>query len=207
MMNIILLGAPGAGKGSQATKIAQKYNIPHISTGDILRANIKGGTELGKMAKSFIDKGQLVPDDVVISIVDDRLQQEDAKAGFLLDGFPRTIAQAEALKKVAKINYVINIDVDFDVIINRISGRRMCACGETYHISTYKKDTCSKCGDNLYIREDDKPETIKKRLDVYQEQTKPLIDYYKGQKILYDVDGNMSIDDVFKKVQMILKND
>ena len=135
-MRLILLGAPGAGKGSQATKIAKEYGVAHISTGDALRANIKEGTELGKFAKSFIDKGQLVPDEVVVGIVADRIAKDDCKNGFLLDGFPRTVAQAEALEKLTDIDVVINIDVDFDVITGRISGRRMCACGESYHIST-----------------------------------------------------------------------
>lgn len=203
-MKLILLGAPGAGKGSQATKIANKYGIAHISTGDALRANIKNGTELGKFAKSFIDKGQLVPDEVVVGIVADRIKQEDCKNGFLLDGFPRTIAQAEALGKLTDIDYVINIDVDFELITSRIAGRRMCACGESYHVSTYKSDVCSKCGATLYQRDDDKEETVKARLAVYEKQTAPLVDYYRKTGKLVDVDGNKTIDEVFADVVGIL---
>lgn len=203
-MKIILLGAPGAGKGSQAVKIAAKYGIAHISTGDALRANIKNGTELGKFAKSYIDKGQLVPDEVVVGIVADRIKQDDCKNGFLLDGFPRTIAQAEALGKLTDIDYVINIDVDFDLIADRIGGRRMCACGESYHISSYKSDKCAKCGATLYQRDDDKEETVKARLKVYQAQTEPLIGFYKGSGKLVDVDGNRSIDEVFAEIEGIL---
>ena len=203
-MKLILLGAPGAGKGSQATKIANKYGIAHISTGDALRANIKNGTELGKFAKSFIDKGQLVPDEVVVGIVADRIKQEDCKNGFLLDGFPRTIAQAEALGKLTDVDYVINIDVDFELITSRIAGRRMCACGESYHVSTYKSDVCSKCGTTLYQRDDDKEETVKARLAVYEKQTAPLVDYYRKTGKLVDVDGNKTIDEVFADVVGIL---
>ncbi|MGN1041910.1 MAG: adenylate kinase [Christensenellales bacterium] len=203
-MKLILLGAPGAGKGSQATKIANKYGIAHISTGDALRANIKNGTELGKFAKSFIDKGQLVPDEVVVGIVADRIKQEDCKNGFLLDGFPRTIAQAEALGKLTDIDYVINIDVDFELITSRIAGRRMCACGESYHVSTYKSDVCAKCGATLYQRDDDKEETVKARLAVYEKQTAPLVDYYRQTGKLVDVDGNKTIDEVFADVVGIL---
>lgn len=203
-MRIILLGAPGAGKGSQATKIAAKYGIAHISTGDALRANIKNGTELGKFAKSFIDKGQLVPDEVVVGIVADRIKEADCVNGFLLDGFPRTIPQAEALGKLADIDYVINIDVDFDLIAARIGGRRMCSCGESYHISTYSSDVCAKCGAKLYQRADDKEETVKERLAVYEKQTAPLVDYYKASGKLVDVDGNKSIDEVFASIVKVL---
>lgn len=205
MKNIILLGAPGAGKGSQATKIAKDYNIPHISTGDILRQNIKDNTELGKMAKSYIEQGQLVPDEVVVAIVEDRLKADDAKNGFLLDGFPRTIAQAEALKKVTNINYVLNISVPFDLIMDRITGRRMCVCGESYHISTLNgSDVCAKCGAKLYTRDDDKPETVKNRLNVYNEQTKPLIEYYKKDGVVYDLDGSKTIPEVYEEVKKVL---
>ncbi|MBR1747457.1 MAG: adenylate kinase [Clostridia bacterium] len=199
-MKIILLGAPGAGKGSQATKIAAKYGIAHISTGDALRANIKNGTELGKFAKSYIDKGLLVPDEVVVGIVADRIKQDDCKNGFLLDGFPRTVAQADALGKLTAIDAVININVDFSLITARITGRRMCACGETYHVSTYKSDVCAKCGKPLYQRADDKEETVKERLAVYEKQTAPLVDYYKNAHILFNVDGNKSIDEVFAEI-------
>ncbi len=203
-MRIILLGAPGAGKGSQATKIAAKYGIAHISTGDALRANIKNGTELGKFAKSFIDKGQLVPDEVVVGIVADRIKEADCVNGFLLDGFPRTIPQAEALGKLTDIDYVINIDVDFDLIAARIGGRRMCSCGESYHISTYSSDVCAKCGAKLYQRADDKEETVKERLAVYEKQTAPLVDYYKASGKLVNVDGNKSIDEVFASIVKVL---
>ena len=203
-MKVILLGAPGAGKGSQAAKIVADYGIAHISTGDALRANIKAQTELGKFAKSFIDKGQLVPDEVVVNIVADRIQQEDCKKGFLLDGFPRTVAQADALAKLTDIDYVIDIEVDFDVIVRRIAGRRMCVCGETYHISTYTKDTCAKCGKPLYQRDDDNEETVKSRLDVYQKQTAPLVAYYKKLGKLVTVDGNRPIDVVYGDVKDIL---
>lgn len=203
-MKLILLGAPGAGKGSQATKISKEYGIAHISTGDALRANIKEGTELGKFAKSYIDKGQLVPDEVVVGIVADRIGKEDCRNGFLLDGFPRTVAQAEALEKLTDIDVVINIDVDFDVITGRISGRRMCECGESYHISTYKSDVCAKCGKKLYQRADDNEETVKNRLDVYARQTAPLIDFYASRNKLVTVDGNKSIDEVFEDVKKVL---
>lgn len=203
-MRIILLGAPGAGKGSQATKIAAKYGIAHISTGDALRANIKNGTELGKFAKSFIDKGQLVPDEVVVGIVADRIKEADCVNGFLLDGFPRTIPQAEALGKLTDIDYVINIDVDFDLIAARIGGRRMCSCGESYHISTYSSDVCAKCGAKLYQRADDKEETVKERLAVYEKQTAPLVDYYKASGKLVNVDGNKGIDEVFASIVKVL---
>ena len=203
-MKIILLGAPGAGKGSQATKIAKDYNIAHISTGDALRSNIKQGTELGKFAKSFIDKGQLVPDDVVVGIVADRIKQEDCKNGFLLDGFPRTVAQADALSKLTDIDYVIDIDVNFDVIAARIGGRRMCACGESYHVSTYSSPVCAKCGGTLYQRADDNEETVKARLAVYSAQTAPLIDYYKNVGNLVTIDGNRTIDAVYVDVKKVL---
>lgn len=203
-MKIILLGAPGAGKGSQATKIAKDYNIAHISTGDALRSNIKQGTELGKFAKSFIDKGQLVPDDVVVGIVADRIKQEDCKNGFLLDGFPRTVAQADALSKLTDIDHVIDIDVNFDVIAARIGGRRMCACGESYHVSTYNSPVCAKCGGTLYQRADDNEETVKARLAVYSAQTAPLIDYYKNVGNLVTIDGNRTIDAVYVDVKKVL---
>ena len=204
-MKIILLGAPGAGKGSQATKICNDYKIAHISTGDALRANIKAGTELGRFAKSFIDNGQLVPDEVVVGIVADRINQEDCRNGFLLDGFPRTVAQADALGKLTDVDYVIDIAVDFGVLTDRISGRRMCACGESYHVSTHKSDLCAKCGGKLYQRADDNEETVKARLAVYQSQTAPLIEYYKKLGKLVTVDGNRSIAEVYEDIKKILK--
>lgn len=203
-MKIILLGAPGAGKGSQATKIAKEYSIAHISTGDALRANIAQGTELGKNAKSYIDNGLLVPDEVVIGIVADRIKQADCKNGFLLDGFPRTVAQANALSLLTDIDYVIDIAVDFNLIIKRITGRRMCKCGQTYHITTYNSNICAKCGAELYQRADDNEATIANRLEVYNRQTTPLIEYYKNLGKLVTVDGNKSIDEVFEVVKEIL---
>lgn len=203
-MKLILLGAPGAGKGSQATKISAKYGIPHISTGDAFRANIAQGTELGKYAKSFMDKGELVPDEVVVDIIADRIKKDDCKEGFLLDGFPRTITQAEALDKLTDIDKVINIEVDFNLILNRITGRRMCECGESYHISTYDKDVCAKCGKKLYQRQDDTADTVAHRLEVYSKQTAPLIDYYRNKNILIDVDGNRTIELTFKDIEEIL---
>ena len=174
-MYLVFLGAPGAGKGTQATRVCEKYNIPHISTGDILRANIKAGTALGVEAKGYIDKGLLVPDEVVIGLVKQRLQEADCKRGYLLDGFPRTIEQAKALNDFAKISCAINIAVDEKLVVDRIAGRRMCKCGESYHVSWYDKDTCAKCGEKLYQRDDDKEGTVKSRLEVYNAQTAPLI--------------------------------
>ena len=165
-MYLVFLGAPGAGKGTQATRVCEKYNIPHISTGDILRANIKAGTALGVEAKGYIDKGLLVPDEVVIGLVKQRLQEADCQKGFLLDGFPRTIDQAKALNEFAKITNAINIAVDEKLVVDRIAGRRMCKCGESYHVSWYDKDVCAKCGEKLYQRDDDKEETVKSRLEV-----------------------------------------
>ena len=205
-MKLILLGAPGAGKGTQATRISDKYNLPHISTGDILRKNIKDGTELGRQAKSYIDAGQLVPDEVVINIVKDRLQQADCKNGFILDGFPRTCPQAEALDKVTKIDAVINIAVDPALIVNRITGRRMCACGESYHISMGIGDTCPKCGSKLYQRDDDKEETVKERMQVYENQTAPLIDYYTAKGLVVDVDGGKPLNEVFEQISKVIND-
>ncbi len=212
-MKIIMLGAPGAGKGTQAKKIADKYSIPHISTGDIFRANIKNGTELGKKAKTYMDQGALVPDELVVDLVVDRVAQDDAKNGYVLDGFPRTIPQAEALDKALeaiseKVDYAINVEVPDENIINRMSGRRACvACGGTYHIKyipTKVEGICDACGGELILRDDDKPETVKKRLDVYHEQTQPLIDYYTGKGILKEVDGTQDMEDVFKAITDIL---
>jgi adenylate kinase len=188
-MNIILLGAPGAGKGTQATKIADTYGLPHISTGDIFRENIKNQTEIGVLAKTYIDKGQLVPDETTCKIVQERISRSDCENGYMLDGFPRTIAQAEALDKIADIQIVINIDVDHALLMDRLCGRRVCKdCGESYHLSRLNgATTCSRCGGELYQRKDDNPETVQKRLGVYNAQTAPLIDYYKTKGLLFNV--------------------
>ena len=205
-MNIILLGAPGAGKGTQASKIAQKYNILHISTGDIFRANIKGGTKIGKLAKSYIDAGKLVPDEVTCDIVEDRLSQDDIKGGYMLDGFPRNLFQAERLDKFAHIDLCLNIEVDEKLLMDRICGRRVCSCGQSYHISTLNGATsCHKCGGTLYQRADDNPETVKARLDTYNSQTAPLIGYYKAQgKLKCVTSGEGSPDEVFAQIEEIL---
>ena len=212
-MKIIMLGAPGAGKGTQAKKIAEKYQIPHISTGDIFRANIKGGTELGMKAKTFMDQGMLVPDEITIGMLMDRIGQKDCINGYVLDGFPRTIPQAESLTKALaergeKVDYAINVDVPDENIINRMSGRRAClGCGATYHITfnpPVKEGICDTCGQELVLRDDDKPETVKKRLDVYHQQTQPLIDYYKNAEILAEVDGTQPMDAVFQGIVEIL---
>lgn len=212
-MKIIMLGAPGAGKGTQAKQIADKYSIPHISTGDIFRANIKNGTELGKKAKQYMDQGALVPDELTCDLVMDRIQQDDCKNGFVLDGFPRTIPQAEALdaaleKINEKMDYAIDVDVPDENIVNRMSGRRACLnCGATYHLISIPPKVdgiCDRCGSEIVLREDDKPETVQKRLKVYHEQTQPLIDYYKNQGILKSVDGTQPMDEVFKAIVTIL---
>ncbi|MBO4478751.1 MAG: adenylate kinase [Clostridia bacterium] len=205
-MKIIFLGAPGSGKGTHATRVKTELGIPHISTGDIFRENIKGGTPLGVLAKSYIDKGALVPDDVVIKIVEDRLSREDCKNGFILDGFPRTIYQAEALKKIATIDVVINLVVDDEAIVKRVAGRRMCRCGETYNVAFLNgATTCAKCGAELYQREDDKEETVKSRLEVYHKETAPLIDYYRKEGLLKDVDGSQGIEAVYNDIMKVLK--
>ena len=203
-MNIILLGCPGVGKGSQAALIKGFLNVPHISTGDAFRANIKAGTELGKFAKSFIDKGLLVPDEVTVGIVKDRLAQADCKSGYLLDGFPRTISQAESLAEFAKIDKVINLVIDPKIVIARLSGRRVCKCGVTSHVSVNPKGICHECGDALYIRDDDREETVQKRMEVYEEQTAPLIGFYRSRKVLVDVDATGSIEEVFEKIKKVL---
>ena len=212
-MKIIMLGAPGAGKGTQAKKIADKYQIPHISTGDIFRANIKNGTELGKKAKTYMDQGLLVPDELVVDLVVDRLGQDDCTNGCVLDGFPRTIPQAESLDaalaaKGEVIDYAIDVDVPDENIINRMSGRRACvACGATYHIvhiPTKVEGICDRCGEKLILRDDDKPETVKKRLDVYHAQTQPLIDYYTEKNVLKSVDGTKDMEEVFQAIVDIL---
>ena len=212
-MKIVMLGAPGAGKGTQAKMIAAKYQIPHISTGDIFRANIKNGTELGKKAKSYMDQGLLVPDELTVDLVIDRLAQDDCRNGYILDGFPRTIQQAEALdaalaKLGEKMDYAIDVDVPDENIVSRMSGRRACTgCGATYHIvynPSKKGECCEVCGEKLILRDDDKPETVQKRLNVYHEQTQPLIDYYTKQSILRTVDGTQDMNDVFAEIVKIL---
>ncbi len=213
-MKIVMLGAPGAGKGTQADKIAEKYGLPHISTGDIFRKNIKEGTELGKEAKSYMDAGKLVPDELTVRLLLDRVKNDDCAKGYILDGYPRTIPQAEALdselaKLGEKIDYAINVEVPDENIITRMSGRRACLkCGATYHLKYVppKKDgICDECGAELVIRDDDKPETVKNRLSVYHEQTQPLIDYYKGKGILKSVDGTVPMDQVFEEIVKILE--
>lgn len=206
-MNIILLGAPGAGKGTQATKISDKYGLPHISTGDIFRENIKNKTEIGLLAKSYTDNGQLVPDEVTCRIVEDRLSRDDCKDGFMLDGFPRNIAQAEELDKFAKIDVVLNIEIDLSLLMDRLCGRRVCkACGESYHISTLGgKTTCSRCGGELYQRKDDNPETVGNRLSVYKDQTAPLIEYYSEKGNLVNLkNGAGTVDEVFAEISGVL---
>ena len=208
-MKIIMLGAPGAGKGTQAKMISKKYDIPHISTGDIFRANIKEGTELGKKAKEYMDQGLLVPDELTVDLVVDRLQKDDCKNGFILDGFPRTIAQAEALKNAKQtLDFAIDVNVPDENIINRMEGRRACVgCGATYHVvynPTKVEGICDTCGKELILRDDDKPETVKKRLDVYHDQTQPLIDYYANVGILKTVDGTQDMEDVFNAIVTIL---
>lgn len=207
MKNIVLLGAPGAGKGTQASLISAEYKIPHISTGDILRRNIKDGTELGKLAKSYIDSGDLVPDAVVIDIVKDRLEEEDAQNGYILDGFPRTIAQAVELDKVADIQIALNIVVEFDTIISRLSGRRACVCGKTSHTSMLDgSNACPQCGQEMYIRNDDQPETINSRLEVYENQTAPLIDFYEKKGLKVDIDAVNGIEKDFENIKKVLND-
>ena len=212
-MKIIMLGAPGAGKGTQAKQIAAKYKIPHISTGDIFRANIKNNTELGIKAKEYMDQGLLVPDELTCDLVMDRISWFDCKDGFVLDGFPRTIPQAEALtnaltKLGQSMDYAIDVDVPDENIVNRMSGRRACLnCGATYHIvfnPTKAEGVCDACGNETVLREDDKPETVQKRLTVYHDQTQPLIDYYREQNILKSVDGTKPMDEVFSDIVAIL---
>ena len=212
-MKIIMLGAPGAGKGTQAQMIAEKFDIPHISTGDIFRANIKNGTELGKKAKEFMDKGLLVPDELTVELLLDRVANEDCKNGYVLDGFPRTIPQADVLdseltKLGDKVDFAINVDVPDENIVRRMSGRRACLkCGATYHIEHIPPKTegiCDKCGSELVLRADDKPETVQNRLSVYHEQTQPLIDYYEKKNILRTVDGTKDMKDVFNAIVDIL---
>ncbi len=212
-MKIIMLGAPGAGKGTQAMLIAEEYGIPHISTGDIFRANIKNNTELGKKAKEYMDQGLLVPDELTCDLVVDRLSQDDAKNGYVLDGFPRTIPQAEALTEALKkrneaIDFALDVDVPDENIVSRMSGRRACLnCGATYHIvfaAPKKEGVCDMCGKELVLRDDDKPETVQKRLTVYHEQTQPLIEYYKNAGVLHKLDGTKDINDIFASIKELL---
>jgi adenylate kinase len=212
-MRLILLGAPGAGKGTQAKKLIEKYGIPQISTGDILRQNVADGTPLGKEAKSYMDKGELVPDRIILGLVEDRLKKDDCKKGYILDGFPRNIAQAEALDKMLNdlnmpLDAALSVDVPFDDLMKRLTGRRTCRnCQQMYNIyfSPPQKDgVCDKCGGELYQRDDDKEETIRNRLEVYQKSTAPLIDYYRSKGILRSVDGTGSIDDIFNRICAVL---
>ncbi len=213
-MRIVLLGGPGAGKGTQAQKLSAKFSLPHIATGDILRQAVKDGTEMGIKAKSYMDKGLLVPDEVVIGIIKDRFNQDDVKSGFVLDGFPRTVPQAESLDTITKemnmpIDAVINIKTSPDVVVERLSGRRTCKeCQTVYHIiysPPKENDKCDRCGGELYQRDDDKEETIRKRLDVYDKQTSPLLEYYKNSGKLLEVCGDVSIDEVFESIVQALQ--
>jgi adenylate kinase len=214
-MNLVLMGLPGAGKGTQAEKIVEKYGIPHISTGDMFRAAIKESTDLGLQAKSFMDQGNLVPDEVTIGIVRERLSKEDCAEGFLLDGFPRTVAQAEALENILsdlnkKIDYVINIDVDQEFLMERLTGRRICkSCGSTYHLvfnPPIKDDVCDRCGGELYQRADDNAETVQNRLEVNQKQTKPLLDFYEDKGYLRNINGQQDIRKVFDDLDQLLRS-
>lgn len=212
-MKIVMLGAPGAGKGTQAVLISEKYHIPHVSTGDIFRSNIKNGTELGKKARAYMDAGQLVPDELTIQLLLDRVAQDDCQGGYVLDGFPRTIPQAQVLtdalaKTGEKVDFAIDVDVPDDNIVKRISGRRSCPkCGASYHVEFIppkKEGVCDICGSDLIQREDDRPDTISSRLNVYHEQTQPLIDYYKEAGVLHSVDGTQDRDKVFADICDIL---
>ncbi|WP_368975223.1 adenylate kinase [Caldifermentibacillus hisashii] len=212
-MNLILMGLPGAGKGTQAEKIVQKYQIPHISTGDMFRQAIKDGTELGLKAKSYMDKGELVPDEVTVGIVRERLSKSDCQAGFLLDGFPRTVQQAESLDQILndlnkKIDYCIHINVDKNILMERLTGRRICkSCGATYHLvfnPPQVANTCDKCGGELYQRPDDHAETVQNRLDVNVKQMKPLLDFYASKDMLKTINGVQEINKVFEEIDKLL---
>ncbi|ADL68022.1 adenylate kinase [Thermoanaerobacterium thermosaccharolyticum DSM 571] len=212
-MRVILLGPPGAGKGTQAERITKDYEIPHISTGDIFRYNIKNNTELGKLAKQYTEKGLLVPDDVTNKIVEDRLTKDDCKDGFLLDGYPRNVIQAESLGKYLenkglKIDHVLNIIVDRDELVKRLSGRRVCpSCGATYHIVTKPpkvEGICDHCGEKLIQRTDDNIESVLKRLEVYEDETKPLVEYYGKLNLIRNIDGNKPVNEVYKEIQILI---
>ncbi|HWO94793.1 MAG TPA: adenylate kinase [Bacillus sp. (in: firmicutes)] len=212
-MNLVLMGLPGAGKGTQAERIVENYEIPHISTGDMFRAAIKEGTQLGLEAKSYMDKGELVPDEVTIGIVRERLSKADCEKGFLLDGFPRTVAQAEALEQMLeglnrKIDYVINIDVDQSILMDRLTGRRICKdCGATYHLvfnPPAQEGVCDKCGGELYQRADDNSETVANRLEVNVKQSKPLLDFYETKGYLRNINGDQDINVVFENIRVLL---
>ena len=213
-MKIVMLGAPGAGKGTQAIMISEKFGLPHISTGDIFRSNIKNGTELGKEAKKYMDEGRLVPDELTVRILLDRVSREDCAGGYVLDGFPRTIPQAEVLTKELSamgdaIDFALNIDVPDENIVNRMSGRRACVgCGATYHIkynAPKVEGVCDTCGEKLILRDDDKPETVLNRLSVYHEQTQPLIDYYEKAGVVRNIDGTVDMKDVFNAIVSVLE--
>jgi adenylate kinase len=212
VLNIILLGPPGSGKGTQAKMIADKYKVKHISTGDILRENVRNNTPLGKEAKRYMDAGQLVPDSVLIDIIKDRLAKPDVKAGYMLDGYPRTIPQAEAMERILpglgqKIDVVLNIDVPDGELVGRLSGRRMCKCGSSYHVQfnpPKKEGVCDACGGELYHRDDDKAEAIMKRLDAYHKQTQPLIDYYTKKGIIANIRGSGDIKAIFGEIARVL---
>ena len=212
-MNLILLGPPGAGKGTQAAKIIEKYEIPHISTGDIFRENIKEGTPLGKKAQEYMNRGELVPDSLVIEIATDRLTKDDCKEGFLLDGFPRTVEQAEALDKFLaedgkKVDHVLDIDVEADILMKRLTGRRVCkGCGATFHITNIPpkvEGVCDVCGEELYQRDDDTEETVANIIEVYNSQTKPLIDYYEKSGNISHLDGSVDPDELLAEIVKIL---
>ncbi len=213
-MNIILMGLPGAGKGTQAERIVEEFHIPHISTGDMFRSALKEGTNMGLKAKEYMDKGLLVPDEVVIGIVEERLNQDDCRMGFLLDGFPRTVPQAEALDALLirlgrNLDHVINIDVNKDYLVERLTGRRICTiCGSTYHMifnPSINEGKCDKCSGDLYQRDDDKEETVLTRLEVNIKQTEPLLNYYSGKNLLRTIEGNQEIDKVFNSISLILR--
>lgn len=214
-MRILIMGPPGAGKGTQATRIACYGEIPHISTGDMFRAAIKAGTDLGRKLKGYLDAGQLVPDEVTIGVIRERLQEADCRKGFLLDGFPRTIPQAEALDRLlaelgVKLDTVINIAVRSEELIARLSGRRICRqCGAPYHVVNQppaREGICDRCGGELYQRSDDTAETVKERLEVYSRQTAPLLDYYRKQGLLREIDGEQGIDRVWEEIQSVLRS-
>ena len=207
-MNIVLLGAPGSGKGTQASLIAGKYGLPHISTGDMFRENIREKTPLGVLAKTYIDKGQLCPDDVTEKMVAERLSRKDCEKGFLLDGFPRTIAQAKALEEIAPLTVVLDIDVPLGKLLKRLTGRRCCEkCGESFHVDSLGgAEDCPKCGGKLYTRADDNEETVQKRLDVYVKQTESLVEYYRSAGLLKKVNGDRAVNEVFGEVEEVLEN-